>query len=205
MSESKVVYVVGHAMAKGLKIKKGDIRKVGEPIPECVNWKPNVLQSHLSLKWIVTEEEYKIRDAAEKERIARLKKSREEDKKRRAERSTEALEKGAAEEGSVESEGNEDGQVSGDAGEGEGEDSGTIVENGEDVASNSEESDAEGDDESGDNSEEGEEESGEVKPALDLEGMGKPELMELAKSLGLAVRGNKEEIKARIIAHNEAE
>lgn len=56
--------VVGVCKPKGLKVKTKEgkyiVRFPGELIPEAGTWKPNVLQSHLSLKWIQTESEYKM-------------------------------------------------------------------------------------------------------------------------------------------------
>lgn len=62
------MYVVGY-IKKALKIGPGDVRLSGEEVPEADTWKPNVLSSHLSLKWIQTQEEW---DAAKKAEDARL-------------------------------------------------------------------------------------------------------------------------------------
>lgn len=50
------MYVVGYGKST-LKVA-GDIRKSGDKVPEAENWKPHVLQAHISMKYLMTEEEY---------------------------------------------------------------------------------------------------------------------------------------------------
>ncbi len=70
MSEPK--YVVGY-YKKALKIKKGDVRRPGEAVPEASTWAPNVLQSHLNVKFIQHKEEFELIKEQE-ERKAKIKK-----------------------------------------------------------------------------------------------------------------------------------
>lgn len=62
------MYVVGFNK-KALRIGPGDVRQSGEPVPEAESWKGNVLQSHLSLKWLQTREEWEYLKAAEDRRL----------------------------------------------------------------------------------------------------------------------------------------
>lgn len=68
------MYVVGFGKSH-LKIGAGDIRKSGEKVPEATSWKPHVLQAHLSMNYLMTEDAYKgwrkhadIQDAQTKKR-----------------------------------------------------------------------------------------------------------------------------------------
>ncbi len=74
------MYVVGYGI-KHLKIKRGDTRVLGQEVPEAENWKEHVLQSHLNLKHLMTQEEYtywkKTNDKKQKELKARKDKERE--------------------------------------------------------------------------------------------------------------------------------
>jgi len=71
------VYVVG-LHKRELKLGKGDIRKSGDPVPEAMLWKANVLQSHLSLKWIMLKDEYEHLKKAEEARIKQRRQEKEE-------------------------------------------------------------------------------------------------------------------------------
>ncbi len=68
------MYVVGYAKST-LKIARGDIRKTGEKVPEAINWPPHVLNAHLSMNFLMTEDAYNgwkkqadVHDAYRKER-----------------------------------------------------------------------------------------------------------------------------------------
>lgn len=198
MSEKKEIektaYVVGHARAVGLKIKKGDTRMPGDPVPECINWKQQVLGSHLSLGWIVTKDQYDLREAGEKDRLKQLKKKKDEERARRKKASTELLEQPGIKEDSV------------PAGDGEIIDSkeGDDASDSEDVTSDSDKSDDDGtDDESKGDKTESQETVTTDESALDLSKYDKNQLVDLAKSLNLSIRGNKDDLKKRILSNNE--
>ena len=70
----------------------------GDAVPECVDWKQQILGSHISLGWIVTKDQYDLCEAGEKDRFKQLKKKKDAERARRAKASTESLERPAGEE-----------------------------------------------------------------------------------------------------------
>lgn len=74
---AEAIYVVG-LNKRTLKIGKGDIRLPGDPVPEAISWPSNVLNSHLSLRWLMLKDEYHHLKAAEEIRMKKLKQDKEE-------------------------------------------------------------------------------------------------------------------------------
>jgi len=206
---NKDAYVVGHAKGKGLKIARGDVRMPGTEVPECLHWKQQVLGSHLSLKWIVTKSEYDAQEKSEKYRLEQLKKRKDDERTRRKKAQTESLERPGIKEDKV-PEG--DGEIV-ESKEGDGtEDDSDVTpdpqntdDNGTDDESKSDQTETQEtvttDEDPADPSEE-DTPDGSDKPVLDLSKYDKNQLMELAQSLDLPIRGNKDDLKERILKHN---
>jgi len=179
-------YVVG-VNKQFLKIKKGDIRKPGDEVPEASNWKPNILSAHLSLKWLTTPDEYELAKKLSDKRNEDLKKRKDADRARRKKIHDDVHEKNrkAAEEN--EKLINEKALKEKAAKEKASKEEEDLIE--ESSEEESDESEVESDE-----SDDGEE---------NLDALSRNQLREIAKKDGLSPRGKKAELLQRIKDHRE--
>jgi len=170
------MYVVGFAK-KQLKVGTPtgtDIRYPGDAVPEAALWAENVLQSNLNMNHIQTEDQYLAWKKSAEIRDEMTKKARARDKEK-------ALEQQRSAEIAKENQARLDAKEGHTEGAGE---SGTITDH---VAEAKPVEDGNEPQESG-------------KP---VEKMSMKELKVLAESMSLAIRGNKKQVRDRILAAQE--